>query len=271
MAFILRRNLPWRRRSGAPSHQTTHLSVIAPDFSGRTVISFQHVWKRYPNGTDALRDINLSVPEGDFVFLVGPSGAGKSSLVRLLIREERPTKGKIFVNGVELGRMKRRKLPHFRRKVGLVFQDFKLLPQMTVHENVAFALRVLGESRQVIDRRVARALDTVSLHGKLGKYPRELSGGEQQRVAIARALVHAPRLMIADEPTGNLDPATAWEIMQLFLKINADGATVVMATHNREIVDLLRRRVVVIEDGQVVRDDRAGRYHEALQASALRA
>jgi cell division transport system ATP-binding protein len=245
--------------------------LVAPAFNSRPVISFQRVWKTYPNGTDALRDVSLTVPDGDFVFLVGSSGAGKSSLVRLLIREERPTKGKIFVNGVELGRMKRRKLPHFRRKVGLVFQDFKLLPQMTVHENVAFALRVLGESRQVIDRRVARALDTVSLHGKSRKYPRELSGGEQQRVAIARALVHAPRLMIADEPTGNLDPATAWEIMQLFLKINADGATVVMATHNREIVDLLRRRVVVIEDGQVVRDDRAGRYHEALQASALRA
>jgi len=271
MASILRRNLPWRRVPGAPSHQTTHLSVIAPDFSSRTVISFQHVWKRYPNGTEALRDINLSVPEGDFIFLVGPSGAGKSSLVRLLIREERPTKGKIFVSGVELGRMKRRKLPYFRRQVGLVFQDFKLLPQMTVHENVAFALRVLGEAKNAIDARVSRALETVSLEGKAGKYPRELSGGEQQRVAIARALVHAPRLMIADEPTGNLDPATAWEIMQLFLKINADGATVVMATHNREIVDLLRRRVVVIEDGQVVRDDRAGRYHEAPQASALRA
>ena len=260
-----------RRLSGAPFQQRTHLSVIAPDFNGRTVISFQHVWKRYPNGTEALRDINLSIPEGDFVFLVGASGAGKSSLVRLMIREERPTRGKLFVSGLELGRLKRRKLPFFRRQVGLVFQDFKLLPQMTVQENVAFALRVLGDSKSIIDRRVARALDTVSLHGKAAKYPRELSGGEQQRVAIARALVHAPRLMIADEPTGNLDPATAWEIMQLFLKINADGATVVMATHNREIVDLLRRRVVVIEEGQVVRDDRAGRYHEAPQASALRA
>src|SRR6266536_585257 len=244
MASILRAHLPWRRRPGAPSQHRTDLSVIAPDFSGRTVISFQHVWKRYPNGTEALRDINLSVPEGDFLFLVGPSGAGTSSPVRLRI---------------------------FRRKVGLVFQDFKLLPQMTVHENVAFALRVLGESRTVIGRQVDRALTTVSLQHKALKYPRELSGGEQQRVAIARALVHAPSMIVADEPTGNLDPATAWEIMQLFLKINADGATVVMATHNREIVDLLRRRVVVIEDGQVVRDDRAGRYHEAPQASALRA
>jgi cell division transport system ATP-binding protein len=245
--------------------------VIAPDFQSRPVISFQRVWKRYPNGTEALRDIDLNVPEGDFVFLVGPSGAGKSSLIRLLIREEKPSRGKIFVNGVELGRMKRRKLPSFRRQVGMVFQDFKLLPQMTVYENVAFALRVHGEPGRLIRERSEAALETVGLARKGSKYPRELSGGEQQRVAIARALVHAPRLIVADEPTGNLDPATAWEIMQLFLKINNDGATIVMATHNREIVDLLRRRVVVIEDGQVVRDDRAGRYHEALQASALRA
>ena len=245
--------------------------VIAPDFQSRPVISFQHVWKRYPTGTDALRDVNLNVAEGDFVFLVGPSGAGKSSLIRLLIREERPTRGKIFVNGIELGRMKRWRLPNYRRTVGMVFQDFKLLPQLTVYENVAFALRVHGEPAKVIRPRVIDALHTVGLAGKDTKYPRELSGGEQQRVATARALVHAPRLIVADEPTGNLDPKTAWEIMQLFISINNDGATIVMATHNRDIVDLLRRRVVVIEDGQVVRDDRAGRYHEAPAASALRA
>jgi cell division transport system ATP-binding protein len=245
--------------------------VIEPDFVTRPIISLQHVWKRYPNGTDALKDISLTVPEGDFLFLVGPSGAGKSSLVRLLIREEKPTRGKIFVHGAELGRMKRRQLPRFRRKVGLVFQDFKLLPNLSVYENIAFALRVLGESSSRITTRVTEALDTVGLAGKERKYPRELSGGEQQRVAIARALVHAPRLLVADEPTGNLDPATSWEIMQLFLRINANGSTIVMATHNREIVDMLRRRVVVIESGQVARDDRAGRYHEALAASALRA
>ena len=245
--------------------------VLTPDFSARPVISFQHVWKRYPNGTEALRDVNLNVPHGDFVFLVGPSGAGKSSLIRLLIREERPTKGKIFVEGVELGRMRRHKLPHYRRRVGLVFQDFKLLPRMTVYENVAFALRVTAEPGRSIRDKVADALETVGLAGKDHKYPRELSGGEQQRVAIARALVHAPRLIVADEPTGNLDPATAWEIMQLFLRINAAGATIVMATHNRDIVDMLRRRVVLIEGGQVARDDRAGRYHEALAASGLRA
>jgi cell division transport system ATP-binding protein len=160
--------------------------VIAPDFTTRPIISIQHVWKRYPNGTEALKDVCLSVPEGDFLFLVGPSGAGKSSLVRLLIREERSSKGKIFVHGIELGRMKRRQLPRFRRKVGLVFQDFKLLPKLTVYENVAFALRVLGESNSSIATRVTEAMDTVGLAGKESKYPRELSGGEQQRVAIAR-------------------------------------------------------------------------------------
>jgi cell division transport system ATP-binding protein len=236
--------------------------VLTPDFDTRPVISFQHVWKTYPTGTQALRDVNLVVPEGDFLFLVGPSGAGKSTLVRLLIREEKPSKGKIFVDGVELGRMKRRKLPHYRRKIGLVFQDFKLLPNLTVYENVAFALRVLGEPDSRIQTSVAEALDTVSLAGKEQTYPSHLSGGEQQRVAIARALVHAPRFIIADEPTGNLDPATAWEIMQLFLRINARGATVVMATHNREIVDLLRRRVIAIDAGQIARDDRSGRYHD---------
>src|SRR5207248_10597245 len=236
-----------------PQQEIQH-TVITPDFATRPVISFQHVWKRYPTGTEALRDINLVVPEGDFVFLVGPSGAGKSTMVRLLIREEKPTKGKIFVEGIELGRMKRRQLPFYRRKVGLVFQDFKLLPNLTIYENVAFVLRMLGESNRVIRSRVEDALDTVSLSGKEQTYPANLSGGEQQRVAIARALVHAPRFIIADEPTGNLDPATAWEIMQLFLRINARGATVVMATHNREIVDLLRRRVVAIDAGQTARD-----------------
>ncbi|MGH7776531.1 MAG: cell division ATP-binding protein FtsE [Candidatus Dormibacterales bacterium] len=235
------------------------------------MISFQHVWMRYPGGTDALRDVSLTVPEGDFVFLVGPSGAGKSTIIRLLIREERPTRGKVFVDGSELGRMRRKRLPLFRRKVGLVFQDFKLLPRLTAYENVAFVLRVHGQAPRLIRERVLAAVETVGLSGKEGKYPGELSGGEQQRVAIARAIVHRPKLVVADEPTGNLDPATAWEIVQLFLSINVAGATVIMATHNREFVDLLRRRVIAIEDGEVVRDDRAGRYHEASQTSALRA
>ena len=245
--------------------------VIRPDFATKPHISFQHVWKRYGNGTEALKDVNLSVPEGDFMFLVGPSGAGKSTMIRLLIREEKATKGRIIVEASDLGRMRRRQLPKYRRRVGLVFQDFKLLPRLTVYENVAFALRVHGEPGRVVKERAGEALETVGLAHKHEKYPNELSGGEQQRVAIARALVHSPRLIIADEPTGNLDPATAWEIMQLFLQINARGATVVMATHNRDVVDLMRRRVVLIEQGQVVRDDRAGRYHEALAASGVRA
>jgi len=244
--------------------------LIAPEFNSRPVISFQHVWKTYPNGTDALRNICLTVPEGDFLFLVGASGAGKSSLVRLLIREEKPTRGRLFVHGQELRSLRRRHLPQFRRQIGLVFQDFKLLPRMTVHENVAFALQALGESRRVIAHQAGAALETVGLAGMERSYPNELSGGEQQRVAIARALVHRPRLFIADEPTGNLDPATAWEIMQIFLRINAAGVTVVMATHNREIVDVMRRRVVAIERGQIIRDDRYGTYHEALPAAALR-
>jgi cell division transport system ATP-binding protein len=265
------RDLARCARRRPTSQQEMQPMVLTPDFDSRPVISFQHVWKTYPSGTQALRDVNLVVPEGDFVFLVGPSGAGKSTLVRLLIREEKPSKGKIFVEGVELGRMKRRKLPYYRRKIGLVFQDFKLLPNLTVYENVAFALRVLGEPDRLVQSRAAEALDTVGLAGKEQTYPSNLSGGEQQRVAIARALVHAPRMIIADEPTGNLDPATAWEIMQLFLRINSRGATVVMATHNREIVDLLRRRVVAIDAGQIARDDRSGRYHEDVSNPQIRA
>src|SRR5215467_15304726 len=238
--------------------------VIPPRYSNRPVIRFQHVWKTYPNGTDALRDICLTVPEGDFLFLVGASGAGKSSLVRLLIREEKPTRGRLMVHGQELRSLGRRHLPYFRRKVGLVFQDFKLLPRMTVHENVAFALHALGESRRVIARETDLALETVGLAERARNYPTELSGGEQQRVAIARALVHRPRLVIADEPTGNLDPETAWEIAQLFARINAEGVTVLMATHNREIVDAMRQRVVALERGEIVRDHRYGTYDEAL-------
>ncbi len=235
------------------------------------IVSFRHVWKRYPNGTEALRDITFDVPEGDFVFLVGPSGAGKSSLVRLLIREERPTRGEVYVHGLELGELPRHRLPHLRRQVGLVFQDYKLLPRLSAYENVAFALRVLGEPRRTIARRVEEALEVVGLAHERDRYPCELSGGEQQRVAIARALVHGPRLLVADEPTGNLDPGTAWEIMQILMRINAGGATVLMATHNRDIVDSMRRRVVALDAGRIVRDCPHSTYHEAAPASALRA
>jgi len=210
------------------------------------------------------------VPDGGFVFLVGASGAGKSSLIRLLIREEKPTSGRLIVQGLDLGRLHRRHLPHYRRTVGLVFQDFKLLPRMTVHENVAFALQTLGESGRVIAREVSTALEIVGLAGKARSYPNELSGGEQQRVAIARALVHGPRLVIADEPTGNLDPETAWEITQILWQINSDGVTVLMATHNREIVDAMRQRVVVLERGEIVRDHHYGTYDEVPATRDLR-
>lgn len=219
----------------------------------------------------ALKDLSLSVPAGDFVFLVGASGAGKSTLVRLLIREEKATRGRLVVHGRDLGRLRRWRLPYYRRQVGLVFQDFKLLPRLTVFENVAYALRVLGESPRQMQEKTAAALDTVGLSHKYTKYPSELSGGEQQRVGIARALVPGPKLIVADEPTGNLDPATAWEIMQIFNEINDGGSTVVMATHNRDIVDRMRRRVVAIENGQIVRDDQFGKYHETAPALAVRA
>ncbi len=235
------------------------------------IVSFRHVWMRYPNGTEALKDVTFDIPEGDFVFLVGPSGAGKSSLVRLLIREERPTRGEVYVHGLEVGGLPRNRLPSLRRQVGLVFQDYKLLPRLSAYENVAFALRVLGESRRNIARRVGEALEVVGLAQERDRYPCELSGGEQQRVAIARALVHGPRLLVADEPTGNLDPGTAWEIMEILVRINASGSTVLMATHNRDIVDAMRRRVVALDAGRVVRDSPFATYHEAAPPSALRA
>jgi cell division transport system ATP-binding protein len=225
------------------------------------LIALEHVGKTYPNGTVALRDVTLEVPKQDFVFLVGPSGAGKSTLVRLLIREEKATRGSIRVDGQDLGRLKRRHLPYLRRKIGMVFQDYKLLPNLTVFHNVAFALRVTEGGLRHLKPKVEEVLSIVGLEGKEAKYPDELSGGEQQRVAIARALVHDPKIFLADEPTGNLDPATSWEIIQLLLQINARGTTVLMATHNREIVDVMRRRVVAIEGGQIVRDEDAGGYH----------
>ena len=228
------------------------------------LISFQGVGKIYGNGTQALRNVNLAIARQDFVVMVGPSGAGKSTLVRLLIREEKATSGKIFVDGQELGRLKHRHLPFLRRKVGIVFQDYKLLPKLTVFENVEFALRVTRGVDRLTRAKVEEVLSIVGLEGTEKKFPDELSGGQQQRVAIARALSHDPKIFIADEPTGNLDPATSWEILQLLLKINARGATVVMATHNKEIVDVLQRRVIVISDGMVIRDDASGGYHATL-------
>ncbi|MDP9325887.1 MAG: cell division ATP-binding protein FtsE [Candidatus Dormibacteraeota bacterium] len=225
------------------------------------MISFQQVGKIYANGTEAVRNVNLSIARRDFVFMVGPSGAGKSTLVRLLIREEKATTGRIYIDGQELGRLKHRQLPKLRRKIGIVFQDYKLLPKLTVFENVEFALRVTRGVDRLTRAKVEEVLSIVGLEGTEKKFPDELSGGQQQRVAIARALSHDPKIFVADEPTGNLDPATSWEILQLLMKINQRGATVVMATHNKEIVDVLRKRVVVIDGGTVVRDDASGGYH----------
>ncbi|HJW21761.1 MAG TPA: cell division ATP-binding protein FtsE [Candidatus Limnocylindrales bacterium] len=227
----------------------------------RPVLILNNVTKTFPNGRSALREVDLVVPEGDFVFLVGPSGAGKSTLTKLLIRDELATEGQVILDGDDLARLPRRKVPHVRRKVGIVFQDYKLLPTKTVRENVAFALEVTGTPRRRIGPAVDRVLALVGLTAQADQYPNQLSGGESQRTAIARALVHDPRIVIADEPTGNLDPLISWEILQLLLRINELGVTVLMATHDAEVVTALRKRVVALEEGRVVRDEVGGGYH----------
>ena len=227
----------------------------------RAVLVLHDVTKQYPNGKIALRDVDLVIPEGDFVFLVGPSGAGKSTLIKLLIRDEVTTRGEVVLDGQDLARLPRRQVPRMRRKIGIIFQDFKLLPTKTVWENVAFALEVTGHPRRQIRPAVDRVLAIVGLTAQAKQIPAQLSGGEQQRTAIARALVHDPRLIIADEPTGNLDPLISWEILQLLLRINELGVTVLMATHNAEVVTALRRRVVALEEGRVIRDEVGGAYH----------
>jgi len=224
------------------------------------LITLDDVSKRYPNGTFALRDVDLHIEPGDFVFLVGSSGAGKSTIIRLLIREELPSTGRVVVDGEDVGRMSRGRVPRLRRKIGVVFQDFKLLPAKTVAENVAFALLVTGHSGSLVREETERVLSLVGLSARRAHFPNQLSGGEQQRTAIARALVNRPRILIADEPTGNLDPVTSWEIVKLLTRVNELGTTLVMATHNAEIVNALRRRVVHLDHGRVVRDEREGLY-----------
>ena len=227
----------------------------------RPVLVLHDVTKEYPNGKLALRDVDLVIPEGDFVFLVGPSGAGKSTLIKLLIRDEVATRGEVVLDGQDVARLGRRQVPKMRRKIGIIFQDFKLLPSKTVWENVAFALEVTGTPRRKIRPAVDRVLALVGLSAQAKQTPSQLSGGEQQRTAIARALVHDPRLIIADEPTGNLDPLISWEILQLLLRINELGVTVMMATHNAEVVTALRKRVVALEEGRIIRDELGGAYH----------
>jgi cell division transport system ATP-binding protein len=224
------------------------------------MITLQHVSKIYKNGTVALDDVTLEVEKGEFVFIVGASGSGKSTFVRLILKEEEATKGDIYVAGKQLARLTSWKVPHLRRNIGTVFQDFKLLQDKTVFENVGFALEVIGRPKQVIDQRVPEILEYVGLSDKLNNFPDELSGGEQQRVSIARACVNRPLVLLADEPTGNLDPSTSVDIMRLLDKVNRIGTTVVMATHDQAIVDAMRRRVIELDKGKVIRDQARGVY-----------
>lgn len=224
------------------------------------MIEMQEVYKRYPNGVTAANGIDVHIKQGEFVYVVGPSGAGKSTFIKMMYREEKPTSGKIFINGVNLTELKNSKVPNLRRDIGVVFQDFKLLPTLTVYENIAFALEVIEEQPKNIKKRVMETLDLVNLKHKVRMLPTELSGGEQQRVSIARSIVNSPKLVIADEPTGNLDPDTSWEIMNIFEEINTRGTTVVMATHNKDIVNTIKHRVIAIESGKIVRDEQRGDY-----------
>ena len=227
---------------------------------GNFMIEFKNVYKKYATGTEAVNNANFKIEKGDFAFLVGASGSGKSTLIKLILKEEEPTSGNIIINGKDTTFLKPKRVPYLRRSMGVVFQDFRLLPDKTVYENVAFAMNIVKATPKHIRRQVPMVLSLVGLSGKAKVYPDELSGGEQQRVALARALVNNPSMIIADEPTGNLDPETAWEIMNLLNEINLRGTTVVIATHAKDIVDQMKKRVIEIEKGVIVRDDRKGGY-----------
>lgn len=224
------------------------------------MIEMQDVYKTYDNGVVALNGISVKINQGEFVYVVGPSGAGKTTLIKLMYRQERATKGQIVVNNMNVTSISDQKVPLLRRQLGVVYQDFKLLPKLTVYENIAFALEVTEAEPKVIRQRVIDVLKKVGLTKKAKHLPQELSGGEQQRVAIARAIVNKPAVIIADEPTGNLDPETSWGIMDLLEQINRDGTTIVMATHNKDIVNTMRRRVIAVDHGKIVRDEYGGDY-----------
>jgi cell division transport system ATP-binding protein len=224
------------------------------------MVTFENVTKIYEPDVAALQDVSFEIDKGEFVFIVGASGSGKSTVIRLVLKEIEATRGKIVVGGRDLARLKRSKVPMLRRNVGCVFQDFKLLPNRTAAENVAYALKVQGESQAQIRRKVPEVLNMVGLTHKMSSLPDELSGGEQQRVSIARAFVNHPPLLICDEPTGNLDPDTSVGIMQLLYRINRSGTTILMATHDREMVDKMRKRVIALDDGKLLRDERRGGY-----------
>lgn len=227
------------------------------------VILFENVSKEYQKGVAAIENINISIYKGEFVFIVGSSGSGKSTLIRLLMKEILPSKGKVFVSGREVGRLRRRQVSKYRRSIGVVFQDFRLLKDRNVFENVAFAQRVVEAPIREIKRQVPKMLSLVGLTDKYKAYPGELSGGQQQRVALARALVNNPVILLADEPTGNLDPKNSWEIMSLLEEINKRGTTVVVVTHNQEIVDRMQKRVITLRNGRVISDEEKGRYRYA--------
>lgn len=218
------------------------------------------VYKTYPNGVTAINGISVNIDQGEFVYIVGPSGAGKSTFIKLMYREEKPTKGTIIVNNKNLSELKEKEIPYLRRDIGVVFQDFKLLPKLTVYENVAFALEVIEEPPRNIRKRVMEVLDIVGLKNKARSAPSELSGGEQQRAAIARAIVNQPKILIADEPTGNLDPETSMVIMDTLETINSSGTTILMATHSKSIVNAMKKRVIAIENGIIARDEQRGEY-----------
>ncbi len=224
------------------------------------MIRLDNVTKIYKDSVKALVEVSLEIGKGEFVFIVGPSGSGKSTMIRMLLKEEEPTKGEIFVAGKNIGRLSPWKVPYLRRNIGTVFQDFKLLSEKTVFQNVAFALEVIGKQKNDIALRVPEALELVGLKDKVSNYPDELSGGEQHRVSIARAFVNRPLILLADEPTGNLDPATSVDIMKLLDRINRTGTTVIMATHDNAIVDAMRRRVIELDSGHLVRDQARGVY-----------
>ncbi|MFC1756346.1 cell division ATP-binding protein FtsE [Patescibacteria group bacterium] len=224
------------------------------------MIKFDKVYKIYPGDFNALENIDLVINQGEFISIVGQSGAGKSTLLKLIYAEEQPDEGKVYFEKRSLDSIKKRHLPYYRRNIGTVFQDFKLLPQKTIFENVAYALEVEGEKNSNIADKVPKILDIVGLGNMMEKYPLQLSGGEQQRASLARALIHKPKVIIADEPTGNLDPISTWEIIQLLLKINEIGTTVLLATHNKDIVDKIQKRVVALDKGRIIRDHKKGKY-----------
>lgn len=224
------------------------------------MIDFKHVKKYYPNGTVALDGVDLHIDDGEFVFIVGHSGAGKTTMTKLLLREEAVSSGTLIVGSYNLSRIKNREIPYYRRELGVVFQDFRLFPNKTVYENVAFAMQVVGTPRSMIKRRVPAILSTVNLADKIKCFPRELSGGEQQRVALARALANNPKIIVADEPTGNIDPKMSIEIMNLLMKINKLGKTVIVVTHEKNLVDYYKQRVVMLKDGHIIEDRVGGMF-----------